>query len=53
MNNAVDNLEWVTQQENIQHSYKNNLQPTKVKTYKGKFTDEQRQQIKKNIMKAI
>lgn len=46
MNNAVDNLEWVTQQENIQHSYKNNLQPNKVKTYKGKFTKEQRQQIK-------
>ena len=46
MNNSVDNLEWVTQQENIQHSYKNKLQPSKVKTYKGKFTDEQRQQIK-------
>ena len=46
MNNSVDNLEWVTQQENIQHSYKNKLQPSKVKTYKGKFTDKQRQQIK-------
>ena len=46
MNNSADNLEWVTQQENIQHSYKNNLQPSKVKTYKGKFTAEQRQQIK-------
>ena len=46
MNNSVDNLEWVTQQENIQHSYKNKLQPSTVKTYKGKFTDEQRQQIK-------
>ena len=46
MNNSVDNLEWVTQQENIQHSYKNKLQPSAVKTYKGKFTDEQRQQIK-------
>lgn len=47
MNNSVNNLEWVTQQENVQHSYKNNLQPTKVKTYKGKFTEEQRRQIKK------
>ena len=46
MNNSVDNLEWVTQQENIQHSYKNKLQPSTVKTYKGKFTDKQRQQIK-------
>ena len=46
MNNSVDNLEWVTQQENIQHSYKNKLQPSTAKTYKGKFTDEQRQQIK-------
>lgn len=46
MNNSADNLEWVTQQENIQHSYKNKLQPSKVKTYKGKFTEEQRQQIK-------
>ena len=46
MNNSVDNLEWVTQQENIQHSYKNKLQPSTVKTYKGKFTNEQRQQIK-------
>ena len=46
MNNSVDNLEWVTQQENIQHSYKNKLQPSTVKIYKGKFTDEQRQQIK-------
>ncbi|MGM9544462.1 MAG: HNH endonuclease signature motif containing protein [Romboutsia timonensis] len=47
MNNSVDNLEWVTQAENIQHSYENNLQPKPVKTYKGKFTEEQRQQIKR------
>lgn len=26
MNNAIDNLEWVTAKENVIHSYKNNLQ---------------------------
>lgn len=45
-NNFANNLEWVTQHENVKHSYKNNLQPKKVSTYKGKFTAEQREEIK-------
>lgn len=45
-NNFADNLEWVTQQENIKHSYDNNLQPKNLNTYKGKFTQEQREEIK-------
>lgn len=45
-NNQVLNLEWCTQQENSIHSYKNNLQPKSVSTYKGKFTKEQREKIK-------
>lgn len=46
-NNFASNLEWVTQQENIQHSYDNGFQPKCVCTYKGKFTTEQREEIKR------
>lgn len=45
-NNFSDNLEWVTQSENIKHSHKNGLQPKATTTYKGKFTQEQREEIK-------
>lgn len=45
-NNFADNLEWVTQQENINHSHSNDLQPKGLKTYTGKFTAEQREEIK-------
>lgn len=45
-NNQFSNLEWCTQSENIIHAVKNNLQPKGLSTYKGKFTAEQRQQIK-------
>lgn len=45
-NNFADNLEWVTQQENIKHSHSNDLQPKGLKTYTGKFTAEQREEIK-------
>lgn len=46
-NNFADNLEWVTQQENIKHSHSNDLQPKGLKTYTGKFTAEQREKIKR------
>ena len=45
-NNHEKNLEWVSQSENIKHSIENNLQPNPVNTYKGKFTAEQRKEIK-------
>lgn len=45
-NNFADNLEWVTQSDNIKHSYENNLQPKAVSTYKGKFTQEEREYIR-------
>jgi hypothetical protein len=45
-NNSADNLEWITQQENVRHSYNNDFQPKSTGTYKGKFTAEQREEIK-------
>lgn len=47
MNNSAENLEWVTRNENIQHSHDMSLQPKGLSTYKGKFTAEQREKIKK------
>lgn len=47
MNNCVDNLEWCTQSENAKHAHINNLQPKGLSTYKGKFSNEEREQIKK------
>lgn len=45
-NNFASNLEWVTHKENVAHSIENHLQPSKTKTYKGKFTAEERDTIK-------
>jgi predicted DNA-binding protein YlxM (UPF0122 family) len=45
--NCVDtNLEWCTQSENSKHAHDTNLQPKGLSTYKGKFTTEQREEIK-------
>lgn len=45
-NNFADNLEWVTQADNVKHSVENGLQPKPVSTYKGKFSKEERDCIK-------
>lgn len=45
-NNKVKNLEWCTQSENIKHAHENDLQPKGLSTYKGKFSAEQREEIK-------
>lgn len=46
MNNSVQNLEWVTRSENHIHAIQNHLQPSGLYTYKGKFTEEKRAEIK-------
>lgn len=45
-NNFANNLEWVTRRENQQHAVNTGLQPKPTSTYKGKFTPEQRLEIK-------
>lgn len=44
-NNRADNLEWVTQKENIRRSRETHLQPNSAKTYAGKLTEEERNAV--------
>lgn len=42
----VENLEWATRSENQKHAVDNGLQPAGLRTYTGKFSQEQRATIK-------
>jgi DNA-binding XRE family transcriptional regulator len=47
MNNCASNLEWVTRSENQQHAVDNGFQPRGMANYCGKFSEEQRDEIKR------
>lgn len=46
-NNSVNNLEWVTNLENMQHAVRKGLRPLGGKVPNAKFTNEQVQEIRK------
>lgn len=46
LNNHVNNLEWISDQENQEHAVDNNLIRNKTHTYVGKLTKKQRDEIK-------
>lgn len=46
-NNSVDNLEWVTVQENIEHSVANRLNPVGERCGQSVVTEEQVREIRK------
>lgn len=46
-NNMADNLEWVTQSENVAHSIRNGLAPAGLSRYTGKFSPDEREEIKR------
>jgi hypothetical protein len=52
-NCRAENLEWVTRSENTKHAIENHLQPSGVTTYKGKFSLEQRDAIKREWDEGI
>lgn len=47
LNNFIDNLEWATRSENQKHAVDNCLQPNLTSSYTGKFTKEERDEIKR------
>lgn len=46
LNNSVENLEWTDRSGNQKHAVDLGLQPKGLTTYTGKFTHEQREEIK-------
>jgi len=47
LNNHVDNLEWCTHSENVQHALKNNLMPSGEMCYGASLTNRQVREIRK------
>lgn len=50
LDNRVENLEWVTNQENRDHALKNKLHVTGVNNYNSRFTEEDINWIRKNCI---
>lgn len=53
LNNAIDNLEWVTQEENLSHAVLNKLMPSGTDSYLAKLNEASVEKIKLAFVAGI